>query len=186
MNSIRLILVAFAGVLLGCVSENEPENLPVTVCEADTLSPDDLGIGKYVFEAKVPAGKVMVLRCTEERNGRKVNEGLESIQYSNGGLAREVVLVYDQFQFPFADRGKKEVRIRAMAGDAHFANRRCASRAISPGRLTLKITGEDKELVILTYECTIEDYETAKKRVPDLPAMSPDVTWTFNAIIRDE
>jgi hypothetical protein len=186
MKFLHLVPVVFATAMLGCAPEAKPECAPVAVRQADTLDPDEIGIGKYVFETKVPAKKVMVLRCTEERNGRKEGKVLETIQYTNGGPARQVVLVYDLSAFPFADGTKDKVRVRAQAGEAIYPDRRCTSKSTSPGRLELKITGKGKDTIKLTYDCFVEDYEVAKKRVPELPAASPIETWSYNTTFGDE
>ena len=115
MKQVYLIPMALVSATLGCAPVAKPEATPVTIRQADTLDPEEIGIAKYVFETKVPAGKVMVLRCTEERNGRKEAEVLETIEHANGGIARQVVLVYDSSEFPFADGLKDKARIRAQA-----------------------------------------------------------------------
>ena len=186
MKLVLSILTPAICVVLGCAPGDKPEVTPVTVRKADSLDPDEIGIGKYVFELKVPAGRVMVLRRTEERNGRKEGKVLETIQHTNGGQARQVVLVYDLSEFPFADGAKDKVRVRGQAGEAIYPDRRCTSKTISPGRLKLEITGEGKDTVKLIYDCFVEDYAAAKTRVPKLPAASPIETWSYNTTFGDE
>lgn len=187
-----LLSAALAISAASCTPEAPPPEPPapkapapkppaVVVRSADTLAPDDIGVGKYLFEASPPVGKVMVLRCTETSAGRKQDDVLESIQSSNGEAARQVVLVYDPSQFPFGDRKTGTVRIKAQAGSRSYSDRRCTSTSISPGRLTLEFTDPTRPAITLTYDCFIEDYAKAKARVPKLPAQSPIETWTYNA-----
>ncbi|MDY3563744.1 hypothetical protein R5W23_005360 [Gemmata sp. JC673] len=181
MKFVRPLLAAAACAMFGCAAEDKPEVTPVSPRKSDTLDPDDIGIGRYVFEAKVPAGKVMVLRRTAERNGRKGGAVLETIEHTNGGQARQVVLVYDRSAFPFADGARDEVRVRGQGGEAIYSDRRCTGKSIRPGRLELEITGDGrKDTVRLTYDCFVEDYATTKKRVPELPVASPGETWSYN------
>jgi hypothetical protein len=160
--------------------EQKPEAKLVTVRRADTLDPEEIWIGKYVFEVKVQVGRVMVLRRTEERNGRKVGGAYETIQYTNGGTARQVVLVYDLLRFPFGDRQTKGVRVRSPGHSLQeFSELQVGSTAISPGRLRMSLTDFQKKTVELTFECFVEDYKAAKARIPKLPDASPIETWTY-------
>ena len=181
MRHLRLLTAACLIAMFGCAPEGKPGPTPVVVREADTLAPGDLGVGKYLFESSPPIGKVMVVRCTETCEGRQVDDVLESIQSSNGALARQVVLVYDSSQFPFGDRKTGTVRVKAQAGMRSYGDRRCTSTSIAPGRLTLEFTNASKPAITLTYECFVEDYAKAKARVPKLSAQSPGETWTHNA-----
>jgi hypothetical protein len=172
---------------LGCAPEAEPETTPVPVRQADTLDPRDLGIGKYVFEARVPADKVMVLRRTEEQNGREHGMVYETIQSSAaGGRLQQVVLVLDSSAFPFSEGKNDRVRVRAQAGELVFNNRRCTRWAMDVGLLILEFTNDAKDKDKLTYQCFVEDYEAAKKRVPNLPALSKVERWSFNATLGKE
>jgi hypothetical protein len=192
MKRFSLLLAAVAGAMLGCEptpdakEKNQPKQEPkpeaalVTVRQADTLDPDELGIEKFVFQEKVPAGKVMVLRRTEERNGRKVGGVYETIQYTNGGTARQVVLVYDLLRFPFGDRQTKGVRIREPGHSLEeFSDLRVRGTAIAPGRLQISLTDFQKKNVELIFECFVEDHKAAKARIPGLSAATPNETWTY-------
>jgi len=185
MKLIRLVGAVGLLAALGCA----PERTPVPVRDTDALVGDDLGVGKYVFEAKVPAGKVMVLRRTEEWNGRKAEKGLETIQFADGGVARQVVLVFDSSRFPFGDNKPGTIRVRAQGGEGGYGGegRMTRSTAMIPGKLTLLFADEaGRNKVELTYECFVEDYAKAKARVPDLKAMVRGETWSHNARFEPE
>ncbi|AMV27981.1 hypothetical protein VT84_26490 [Gemmata sp. SH-PL17] len=196
MRLAHLLLAGFVIAGSGCYYEPKPDPEPqpkpepkaeqkaepklVTVRHADTLAPEDFGIGKYVFEEKVPAGKVMVLRRTEERNGRKQEGAYETIDYTNGGTARKVVLVYDMLEFPFSDRKTQAVQIKYPGSTAvTFPGLRSCSTETRPGLLRLVFADFQKETVEFKFECFVEDYKVAKKRIPTLSAASPNETWTY-------
>jgi hypothetical protein len=185
VRTVTPLFIALTVGLAGCAPkpEKEPESVDVTPKNAETLAPEDVGVAKYVFEVKVPKDKVMVLRKSErvERNGKvgKPTDVLESIQYTGGGVGRQVVLMFDSSDFPFGDGLPDNVRIRAQAGGMIFAKCRCNSRSIRPGRLDLEISG-GSERTFVTYECFLEDYAEAKKRVPTLSDINPGETWTHN------
>src|SRR4051812_25917432 len=107
MKAVRLLSVALVLAAAGCAAEPPA----VTVRTDESLTPDDLGVGKYVFEAVLPAGKVLVVRCTETAGGktRGVNEDIRNVR---GGLARMVVMVFDPSQFPFGDGKAATVKIK--------------------------------------------------------------------------
>lgn len=185
MKEARFLLVVFVCLIGGCLPENAAETTTVAPRQAETVDPEELGIWKYIFETKVPVGKVMVLRKTEERDGRK-DEVHETIQYTNGDVAKQVVLVYDLYSFPFADGKQKKVRVRAQAGEQIFFDSTCDKRSTSPSRLVLEITTKDKDKVRLIYECFVEDHETAKTRVPGLPKISRFETWTYQQLFKEK
>jgi hypothetical protein len=180
----KLPAVLVVCLAAGCAQVAPPDDPAVQPRESDTLRPDELGIGKYVFETKLPAGKVMVLRHTRERDGRPDDEALESISFAGGKATRQVVLVYDSSSFPFGDGKTKTVRVQAQGGGGEYSNSRCNSQSIDPGRLTLEITNDGGQKHRLTYTCFVEDYAVAKKRVPTLPEMSPTGWWTYNARLK--
>jgi hypothetical protein len=166
-------------VLLGAVAGCGKDSAAVPVREAEALAPGDLGIGKYVFEVKVPADKVLVLRRTEVADGKPADRVLESIQYTDGEVGREVVLVFDPSKFPFGDQEFGTVRVQAQAGDAHYSDRRVSGTARKPGQLVIRLADKGGNEIVLTFDCIVEDYTTAKKRVPDLPAAGRGRAWTF-------
>lgn len=180
----KLPVALVACLVAGCAQVAEPDDPAVHPRQSNALDPEELGIGKYVFETKVPAGKVMVLRRTVERDGRRTDEVYESISFANGKTAREVVLVYDSSSFPFHEGKTDHVLVRAQATTSSYSKSWCNSRSTGPGRLTLEVTNDANEKTRLTYTCFVEDYAVAKKRVPDLPAMSPAETWTYNALLK--
>ena len=180
----KLPAILVACLAAGCAQVAPPDDPAVNPTRSNTLDPEELGIGKYVFEKTAPAGKVMVLRRTEDRDGRRTDEEYESISYAHGKTAREVVLVYDSVFFPFHQEKTDTVRVRAQSTTSSYSESRCKSRSTGPGRLTVEITSETKPKYRLTFTCFLEDYAVAKKRVPDLPAMSPTETWTYNALVK--
>jgi hypothetical protein len=167
-------------VLLAAVAGCGKDPVAVPVREAEALAPADLGIGKYVFEARVPAGKVLVLRQTEVADGKPVDRVLESIQFTDGGVGREVVLVFDPSAFPFGDQRVGTVRVKAQAGDAHYGDRSVSGTARKPGQLVIRLADQGRKEIVLTFDCFVEDYATAKARVPKLPVAHRGETWTFN------
>ena len=195
----RVLLAGCVGVTLGCDPEPKDapkpgakpevkdEPTPIKVRRSDTLAPDELGIEKFVFEEKVPAGKVMVLRRTEGRNGLKKKGLNETIQYTDGGPARQVVLVYDLSTFPFSTAEAKEIRVKYPGSStSHFPGFRWSESTTTPGRLVLEFSDARNDTVQMTFECFIEDYKTAKARIPKLSAASPGVTWTHHKQFDDE
>jgi hypothetical protein len=179
----RWLWVAGLASLIGCDPKADPKADPelemVTPKEAEALSPSDLGVGKFVFEVKVPADKVMVLRMTEQEQGRKGSRVLESIQYTDGGVGRQVVLMFDSSEFPFGERGPDQVRIKAQAATNTYGKHTCKSWSMRPGRLTLVLSHPDGATTI-TYDCFLEEYAAAKKRVPTLSDAKRGETWTHN------
>ena len=173
------LLAAFTGCDPKPKEKAEPEPAVVPLKQAETLDPDDIGVGKFVFEVKVPATKVPVLRKSEQENGGKKTDVLESIQFTNGGVGRHMVLMFDSSKFPFGERGRDHVRIKAQGASNSFSKHSCTGQSIRPGRLTLTLSHPDG-VTVLTYECFLEDYASTKKRVPDLPDATPHETWTFN------
>jgi hypothetical protein len=176
------LLAAFTGC--DPKPKEKPEAQPAVLMpkKAETLDPDDIGIGKYVFEEKVPAGKVMVLRLTSgvKGEGEPHLEG-ETLAYSDGGSARLVVLMYDAFKFPIPSKRELHIHIRHPLGSMGYGDRYCSTVVLTPGRLHLEFKHDDKGTETLTYECFIEDHAAAKKRVPDLPDAKPGASWTYNA-----
>ncbi|HJZ90221.1 MAG TPA: hypothetical protein VKE40_05070 [Gemmataceae bacterium] len=176
MRMFRVLGTVLLAAIVGCAKD--PTAVPVR--EAEALAPGDLGIGKYVFEAKVPADKVLVLRHTEAADDKPADRVLESIQYTDGAVGREVVLVFDSSSFPFGDQKVEKVRVKTQAGDAHYGDRRVSGTARRPGQLVIRLAAQGQNEIVLTYDCFIEDYATAKKRVPDLPAAGRGEAWTHN------
>lgn len=162
-----------------------PDPAGVVVRSADTLAPADIGVGKYLFEASPPVGKVMVLRTTETCQGHVTADVLESIQSSNGAAATQAVLVYDPSRFPFGDRKTGTVRVNpGNQGARSYEERRCTSTSIFQGRLQLELSHPTKPTITLTFECFVEDYAKAKARIPDLSDQSPNATWTYEMTFR--
>jgi hypothetical protein len=177
MRLIRLLAVILVVTASGCPKESRP----VEVRDGDTLRPEDIGVGKYVFEANPPVGKVMVLRRTWTKGGRQDGDVQETIQYANGGATREEILVFDPSEFPFGDR-KGDIRIKAQHLEYPLAGLRLKGTMRTEGQVVLEFADEDRNRVMLTFDCFIEDYAKAKARAADLPELSG--TWTHANILK--
>lgn len=175
-NCLLFILLAITSV----ATATEPS--PVAPRKADTLDPEDIGIGKYVFEATPQAGKVMVLRSITHDTHVQTDSIQETICYTNGAPARQVVLVFDRSRFPFnADPGKpNDVRLRAPGVDYVYVGMRWAGTQTDEHRLQLFLSSDAGRSVSFTYECFVEDYASVKGRVTDLPKAGEKMAWTFN------
>lgn len=152
---------------------------------AETLDPEDIGIAKYVFEASPPAGKVMVLRQTHDRADGVAWFVTESISYTDGKKEREVVLVFDPSKFPFnRDRAKPgDCELRAQGGNMWFSKKQLKSWGYVGKKLSFTFSNDKGEKDTVTFECFIEDYASAKARIPDLPAEAPGGGWGYNHLI---
>ena len=151
--------------------------------QAESLDPEDIGIGKFVFEATPPAGKVMVLRCTRtEKRVQPPTVVQETICYTNGAHAREVVLVFDPSRFPFNPDQRKpgDVRVRAQ-GVENPIGMNLFGTITTRQKLELEFTNNAGGRLSLTYECFVEDYASVKARIPDLPAATAGAAWKFNS-----
>ena len=115
MRMIQSLAVFFALAAVSCSQQGGPVGPRV----ATTLDPAEIGISKFVFEATPPIGEVMTIRFSQAIDFKKNGKTQEIVQSTNGGMARQVVLVYDPMSFPFGERKEGIVLVRHPAGRTH-------------------------------------------------------------------
>lgn len=150
------------------------------VSEADTLLPSDLGIHKYVFEATPAAGQLMVIRGQKFLDG-KLARTWESISDTMGKTGRDSILVINRSFFSNPDSDSSRHCVYQIAGvfkdrlpDADLRSRGGGG---GPGVVEAEFKTAEGT-VKYVFSVLVEDYDTVKKRLPDLRPMSPGSGWT--------
>ncbi len=179
MKLIQCLLGLLALVAIGCSQQGGP----VGPRAATTLDPEEIGIKKFLFEANPAIGDVMTIRCTQSIDFEKQGKTQETVQSTNGGLARQVVLVYDSMSFPFGERKEGTVLVRYPGGEHNLSKSRLVGTASIPGRLTLDFENADKVRTTWTFVGFTEAYKEAKARIASLPPLSANETWTYSAVL---
>ncbi|MEO8206654.1 MAG: hypothetical protein ABI615_10775, partial [Chthoniobacterales bacterium] len=147
-------------------------------------------------EAAPPVGKVFVVRQEEWRNN-KLKSTNEAIVYTAGEKVKLTVIYFDSGSFIFAtpDMEKnRQVTFKTQINDVgskHGTGFVYVEPVSTPGswwygfgahgpRFNFK--DAKGNTTVFDYSAFIEDYETAKKRNPTLPAIKLGETWgrTYN------
>ena len=159
------------------------EPAKVQISEAP-LDAQDIGIYKYSFEASPPADSVMVFRWTQS-NGEHVFAVDESISYTAGKSAREVIIICDPSRFPFRDLQDARpisVTYKALRAAGELTHMHLDAVSVGSRRATFRFTGENDRTKTFLFECFVESYATAKARCPALPEATLESSpsgWKF-------
>ncbi|GBD35064.1 hypothetical protein HRbin36_00168 [bacterium HR36] len=157
-----------------------------SVREDNVLRPEELGIRKFVFEARLTPDKVMVLRSIIERGGSR--QVMDTIVFRGSEPAQEAVLLYDASSFPFGEPGSRpRIVLRSSAFNTEFTNCRIVSMVRMPRRVVVTVRSDDRsQEATLTFVCSVQDYKALKARIPDLPATGRLVGWTYNHLVEPQ
>ena len=112
----------------------------------------------------------MTIRFSQAIDFKKNGKTQEIVQSTNGGMTRQVVLVYDPMSFPFGERKEGIVLVRHPGGEQNLLRSRLVGTASIPGMLTLNFENTDKVRTTLTFQCFTETYKEAKTRIAKLPS----------------
>ena len=187
MKPLQMLLCA--GLLLvggaGRVPAQQAE-----VHATDTINPADLGIRKWVFEAKAKPGSVVVFRERAYREN-KLERTYELIIHRPGETCSASVLLLDH-DFLSGESGSGNYTVKADCTGGTLARRvlhnaifgscgQTPDQQVMIGFATNKdeMLRDDKpqKVLRLEYDLRTEDYETLKKRIPDLPTPDSGFVW---------
>lgn len=178
-----LYFLCVVNLALACAAA-EPELQP-----AKSLTPEDLGIFKYVFSARPGPDEVLVFRAEEpvylvdRETGAVESKTIVTESVSNNRDNTEIpVLIIDRFVlFPEkmtfdvnreyllrVDNGTSRV-IKEFSGMSYIYNRR-------PPNLEIEFRNSKGGKITFRYTVAVEKYAEVKKRYPDLPA-DDDTKW---------
>ena len=145
-----------------------------TVEKASFLTPEDLGVLKYVFRASPGERQVVVFREKQYFNG-SLQVTYDTVSKPEGKSFEVPVVIMNLSVFSTSGESKSRVKAAGSEGvvDGNL-------RASTVGDAEAQFSFESKDGFKRKYEFTIfvEDYDAAKKRIPDLPDFS-GLWWTF-------
>jgi len=151
--------------------------------QADTLSPEDLGAKKYVFQSKAPKGSVVVFRTDQYENDRLIYR-FESISNTPSEKDTEKVVFIDWTRI----RGTRAYALITNGGNGepppglamHTINFSVhpAMFKIVFDNLQYNPQKEPKTAMTYVYAMANERYEDVRRRVPELPQLSSNA-WTY-------
>ena len=178
MKLFSLIII----VVCGLAGRIQAQTSEVSVSESETLSPRDLNMHKYVFEATPTAEQVVIIRKEEFRDG-KLYEINESVAHTMGKPRRESIVLIDRSFF-------SDPSDNSLAKTYQFAGVFNTPAKVENARLR-HLGGEGngigaefdtpKGRIKFVFTMMVEAYSEAKKRIADLPTMTPNLGWTIES-----
>ncbi|MEO8206483.1 MAG: hypothetical protein ABI615_09905 [Chthoniobacterales bacterium] len=160
--------------------------------KAEYVAADVMGVKNYSIDASPPVGKVFVVRQTETKQNKETGIQ-EMLAYTGGNRVRLYVVFYDPETFVFATPEMKQERrlmIRTQIVGSTSAQSGWVGpvvgkgwawgATVGPQGVTFNFTDPKEKKTSVTYTTSIEDYESVKKRIPDLPSISdPNRKWGY-------
>jgi len=169
------LLFSFAALVI-CGSLQAQEVRP-----ADTLTPEDFGATKFVFEATAREGEVVVFRQDEYRDDGKLRNRFEGISNPTklGEKHMEYVLLINRGFFAGQDlSGPYVIRTRSgtvnveasRLGSTQFNNPDKGSGKPAQATIVFETVKDGKNLKrTFIYSIFVEPYASVKQRHPKLP-----------------